>query len=295
MMYRFFVMLLAPLALLSCSLFAKEPVQDADPALWVLRDKDTTIYLFGSVHALKPGVGWFDEGVKTAFDKSRELMIELVLPPEAEIAAMLQEMGRLPEGKTLSQEIPPELYQRLRGALAIAGQKHDMLDGYEPWLAAIQLSVMPSRAVGYDSAYGVESVLTRAATASRKKITGLETAREQFGIFDTLSPAAQQVLLSEAIDGMNSAGATLDQIIAAWSKGDTEALATLMNRELLRSPELTQALLVKRNKRWAGLIAARMKRPGTVFVAVGAGHLAGSAGLQGELSRRGYRVTRVRY
>lgn len=294
-MYRLLLCLLAPLALLSCSLAAREPVQDADPALWVIRDRDTTIYLFGSVHALKPGTGWFDEGVKTAFDKSRELMIELVLPPEAEIAGMLRELGTLPPGRTLAQEVPPELYQRLRAALTAAGQKPDMLDGYEPWLAAIQLAVMPSRAVGYDSAYGVETVLTRAAAASGKKVSGLETAREQFGIFDTLSPAAQQVLLGQAIDGMNSAGATLDQIVAAWSKGDTDGLAKLMNRELLLSPELTQALLVKRNRSWAGLIAARMKRPGTVFVAVGAGHLAGSAGLQGELARRGYRVSRVRY
>ncbi|NML06075.1 TraB/GumN family protein [Sphingomonas sp. G-3-2-10] len=292
-MYRLFLLLLAPLALLSCKP-ATAPVQDADPALWVIRDADTTIYLFGSVHALKPGTGWFDEGVKAAFDRSGELMLELVLPPEAEIAAMLRELGTLPPGKTLSQQVPPELYARLRTALVVAGQKPDMLDQYEPWMAAIQLAVMPGRTAGYDSAYGVETVLTKAA-ASGKRVSGLETAREQFGIFDTLSPAAQQVLLEQAIDGVGSGGATLDRIVAAWAKGDVDVLAGRINRDLLGSPELAQALLVKRNKRWAALIDARMKRPGTVFVAVGAGHLAGSAGLQGELARRGYRVDRVRY
>jgi uncharacterized protein YbaP (TraB family) len=293
-MYRLFLLLLAPLALLSCKP-ATAPVQDADPALWVVRDADTTIYLFGSVHALKPGTGWFDEGVKSAFDRSGELMLELVLPPEAEIAAMLRELGTLPPGKTLSQQVPPELYARLRTALVVAGQKPDMLDGYEPWLAAIQLAVTPGRAAGYDSAYGVETVLARAAAAAGKRVSGLETAREQFGIFDTLSPAAQQVLLEQAIDGVGSGGAMLDRIVAAWAKGDVDTLAGLMNRDLLGSPELAQALLVKRNKRWAALIDARMKRPGTVFVAVGAGHLAGDAGLQVELARRGYRIGRVAY
>lgn len=63
---------------------------DADPALWVVKDKDTTIYLFGTVHVLKPGLGWFDEAVKTAFDKSDELMLEMVMPEDQ--VAMLKEM-----------------------------------------------------------------------------------------------------------------------------------------------------------------------------------------------------------
>src|ERR1700760_663528 len=53
---------------------------DADPALWVVKDKDTTIYLFGTVHVLKPGLSWFDEGVKKAFDSSDELVLEIVQP-----------------------------------------------------------------------------------------------------------------------------------------------------------------------------------------------------------------------
>ncbi len=43
---------------------------DPDPALWVIRDEDTTIYLFGTVHILKPGMSWFDEAVKESFDAS---------------------------------------------------------------------------------------------------------------------------------------------------------------------------------------------------------------------------------
>ncbi|MDF7775045.1 TraB/GumN family protein [Sphingomonas sp. AOB5] len=292
-MLRRLLLLLAPLALLSCN--APQPAQDADPALWVIRDHDTTIYLFGSVHALKPGTGWFDDEVKTAFDRSGELTLELVLPPEAEIAAMLEELGMLAPGDTLARHVPPELYAQVRAALVRAGQKPDMLDGYEPWLAAIQLAVLPTRSQGYDSEDGVEAVLTKAAKASGKPVTGLETAREQFGMFDRLSPAAQQLLLSQAVDGSNEMGFTVARIVAAWSKGDTDTLAKLMNDELTQSPELARTLLTARNQRWAALIAARMDRPGVVFVAVGAGHLAGPQGLQIELARHGFRVMRVNY
>ena len=58
-------------------------VKDVDPALWVVKDEDTTVYLFGSIHILKPGLGWFDDGVKTAFDSSDQLLLELVEPPAA--------------------------------------------------------------------------------------------------------------------------------------------------------------------------------------------------------------------
>ena len=292
-MFRNLLGLFASLALLSCA--AKAPERDVDPALWVVRDRDTTIYLFGSVHALRPGLSWFDEAVKNAFDHSRELVVEVVMPPQAETAAMLRELGELPAGTKLSEQLPPELAKRVREALKRAGQREDLVEKYEPWLAAIQLAVLPNRAEGYDSAYGVESVLTAAARKSKKKVSGLETPRQQFGYFDSLSPTAQQVLLGETLDSMTTAGTTLDQIVTAWGKGDTDTLARVMNEDLSKSPELTQALLIQRNRNWAGWVATRMRRPGVVFVAVGAGHLAGENSVQRELQRRGLRVTRIRY
>ena len=61
------------------------PIPDADPALWVVRDEDTTIYLFGTIHVLRPGVTWFDDGIKAAFDASDELVTEI---PEREFVDM---------------------------------------------------------------------------------------------------------------------------------------------------------------------------------------------------------------
>ena len=104
---------------------AAEPVAavattDADPALWVVKDKDTTIYLFGTVHVLKPGLGWFDEAVKTAFDKSDQLMLEMILPEDQ--AAVAQTMVEL--GINLgSVRAARNLKHALRESLAFAGQK----------------------------------------------------------------------------------------------------------------------------------------------------------------------------
>ncbi len=290
-MLRRLLLLLAPLALASCH--AAAPVRDADPALWMVKDADTTIYLFGTIHQLRPGLDWFDEAVKDAFDRSDSLELETVLPPEAELRALVRELGAGSE--PLPVQLRPELAIKLRDALIWLKQPPDLLDGSKPWFAAIQLGNMPMQSAGYDPVDGAEAVLTREAKREGKPIAGLETARDSFGAFDHLSAKAQQDLLSQAIDGLPKADTLIDSIVAAWSKGDVDAIGKLMNDDLTRSPELEQALLVQRNQHWADWIAARMKAPGTVFVAVGAGHLAGRHALQGELVRRGFRVMRVRY
>ena len=68
---------------------------DADPALWVVKDQDTTVYLFGTIHVLKPGLTWFDEAVKSAFDRSNEVKLELVLPDQAAMTKLVMATGRV--------------------------------------------------------------------------------------------------------------------------------------------------------------------------------------------------------
>jgi len=286
----------ALLALGACEAKTPEkPANDADPALWVVKDADTTIYLFGTVHMLKPGLSWFDEGVKSAFDRSNELVLELVMPDQPEMQALVSELGMSPTGPSLPDQLPPAEAAKFRAALPELGLAPGALDRAEPWLAATMLSAAPLRQLGYDEKDGAEAVLTAAAKSAGKPVVGLETAREQLGYFDRLPMAAQRALLIDTIDDLPKAGKTIDRMVALWSAGDADGLARMMNEDLSGSPELADALLAKRNARWADWLAARMKQPGTVFVAVGAGHLAGPAGVQAELAKRGIKVERVAY
>src|SRR5262245_24863083 len=54
----------------------------ATPAMWEIRDADTTIYLFGTFHSLDQRTVWFDKKVRDAFDASNELMLETVVPAD---------------------------------------------------------------------------------------------------------------------------------------------------------------------------------------------------------------------
>jgi uncharacterized protein YbaP (TraB family) len=291
-MLRFLGIPLALLALASCKPRAAD---DADPALWVVKDADTTLYLFGTVHMLKPGIAWFDEGVRKAFDQSGELVLELVMPPEAEMQALVGELGVDPSGARLGDQLPADAAERLRAALPGLGLAPEAMDPMEPWLAATMLSSLPLRKLGYDDKDGAEQVLSAAAARAGKRVSGLESAREQLGYFDALPLPAQRALLVDTIDALPRAEAEIGAMVAAWSRGDADGLAALMNEDLARAPELADALLVRRNRKWADWVAKRMAAPGTVFVAVGAGHLAGGSSVQAELARRGLKVERVAY
>ncbi|WP_397581474.1 TraB/GumN family protein [Sphingorhabdus sp.] len=273
---------------------APPAVKDVDPALWVVKDADTTIYLFGSIHILKPGLGWFDDGVKTAFDGADQLVLELVEPPAAEAQALFGKLAMDQQGKSLRSKMNDAdraVYDAAMGKLGIPSAA---FDPFEPWAAAITISLLAAQKSGFDPNSGVERQLTAAAKVSNKPIGGLETMAFQLGVFDSLPEAEQIAFLVETAKMIDDVGSTTDKMVAMWASAETEGLGQLMN-EGLTSRTLYDALLTKRNANWAQWISAQMKKPGVTFMAVGAGHLAGSTSVQALLPAYGLTATRVAY
>lgn len=268
---------------------------DADPALWVVKDDDTTIYLFGTVHVLKPGLSWFDEAVKTAFDKSDELVLEMIEPDAAKMQQIVISKAMDPAGKPLSLKLAEADRADYIKAMTDLGVPYQGFEPFKPWMAAITLGVLPLGKLGYDPNSGAEKVLSAAAKSAGKKLGELESAEMQIGFFDGLTEAQQIAYLNATVDELPKFGATMDTMVGMWAKGDPEALGGLMNESLKESPEVGKILLDDRNARWADWIKTRLDTPGTVFVAVGAGHLAGNNSVQDMLKSRKVKVTRVKY
>ncbi len=285
----------ALLALLSGAALAQPVQKDADPALWVVKDADTTIYLFGTVHVLKPGLSWFDEVVKAAFDKSDEVALELIEPDAAAMQALLFKTAVASGGPSLTEKLPADKRAAFAKELADLGLPPAGLDRYEPWFAAMTLSVAPLQKLGWDPNGGAERTITNAAKAAKKPLIGLETAEQQLGYFDTLPEALQIKFLTSVIDDYAETGPKLDKMVALWAAGDSDALGRELNAEMRKTPEIGNVLLAQRNARWAEWIEKRMAKPGTVFLAVGAGHLAGKDSVQAQLARHGIRAVRIRY
>jgi uncharacterized protein YbaP (TraB family) len=289
-------------SLLSSTAFASEPTPapqsatvDADPALWVMKDEDTTIYLFGTIHILKPGLSWFDEEIKAAFDKSDELVTEIINDDPEAIRAKSMALGVNAAGPGLSEKLADKDRAAYQAAMKELGLPVEAFERLDPWMASMVLAMLPLVKRGYDPNAGADKVLEASAIAERKQRSALETIDEQLSIFDSMPAESQIALLNAMVAELPKVETMIAEMVGSWATGKPDELAALMNRSDSMTPELNKLLLTDRNARWAEKLDARMDRPGTVFVAVGAGHLAGKDSVQDMLKARGFKVERVEY
>ncbi len=271
----------------------RQEVEIATPALWKVADEDTTIYLFGTVHALPDGIEWYHGPIADALGTSDILVTEIEMTPESMAATqnLVMTKGVLPEGETLRGMLSDEQRAAYEAALARVELPPAAFDRFEPWYGAMMLTMLPLLKQGYTTDAGVEAVLETKASKELER-GALETVEEQLSIFDNLPPETQIAFLMETVDAVDEIKAMLDAMVAEWAEGDADELARLMN-EGMTDPVLAERLLYARNANWAKWIDERLDAPGTVFVAVGAGHLAGEQSVQDKLAELGIETARV--
>jgi len=193
----------------------------------------------------------------------------------------------------LIERVSADRRPALQKMVAESGVPMAALDRMETWVAVLMLAAASYKSMGLSPEAGVEHGLTGAYKAKARPISGLETVEEQMGFFDQLSEQAQRNLLESTLDDPAEAKAQFTAMMNVWSKGDVEGIARTFDTEMKESPELREVLLRKRNARWAEWLHSRLDRPGTVLVAVGAGHLAGSDSVQEMLKARGLKAKRL--
>ena len=266
----------------------------AGPALWVIRDADSTLYLFGTVHVLRPTTAWGSPKVDAAFASADQIWFEISNPDDqAAIVPLVQQHGVSPD-RPLSSLLTEAEMAELNAAAASAGLPAAQLNVFRPWFAGLTLSVAPLVKAGYDPQSGVELVLKRRAEAAGKPISGFETIDKQIGILAGMSEADQLAFLRSVLDAWEDATVELDRMVDTWASGDLEAFEAVSVEEMrTESPAVYEALLVKRNADWAGQIATILEGSGTAFIAVGAAHLAGDDSVQAMLQARGVEAARV--
>lgn len=301
---RLFVPLLALAALFAPAPLlarqAEQPSQEsaapdtrlAAPALWVVADADTTIYLFGTIHLLPRGLDWYHGEVQTAFERADELVTEIPDGADAEAASLVLKYGMLPKGQSLRAGMKPDEKARFEQAMTGLGLPPAAFDGFKPWYAAVAMATLPLIREGFDPNYGVETELAARNKALGRPRIGLETLDFQLGLFNQFSPEVQRQYLLEVVDALPELHSQIGTMVNAWAAGDPEALAMALNSEQ-DNPVMQEALITSRNKSWSAWIRARLDRPGVVFIAVGAGHLGGKGSVQDQLAKAGIKTDRV--
>jgi hypothetical protein len=243
------------------------PTAPANPAMFVVRDADTTIYIFGTFHALNGKAGWFNSHIRDAFENSNELVLETLVP---EGPAPVQSLGQ-----TFVAPVTPSA----------------------SFLATSRMAITAGKSQGMQVANGADMVLRHTAELEGKPVEGLETLESQLAMFTRMpsTGAAIGPVPGTSVDAspMKSLSVAMTEMQSAWKRGDQSIFVRMLDQLNQASPTTYRMLFTDRNRRWADWVAARMQTPGTVFVAVGAGHLAGKDSLLVQLAQRGIESQRV--
>ena len=290
-----FLALLQPA--LPSALLARQPAAKAQahPAVWRVQKGASTVYLFGTIHALPPNFDWETPEIRKVIGSADRLVLEAVIDQDQNKAAItLFKIG------TASGPIAPladRIDPKYKGALADLEKKSAVpagtLDKMKTWAAGMVLFGATVQTLGVNSADGVEERLKAEFRARDKPIEGLETLEQQLGFFDTMAEPQQREFLEGVVDQKADDVADFGKMLGAWKDGNEKGIARSFDKDMKKSDALRNVLIARRNAHWADAIVARLNQPGTQLVAVGAGHLVGQDSVQAMLAKLGYQAVRV--
>jgi uncharacterized protein len=267
----------------------------ADPTLWHIQDEDSDIYVFGTVHILRPGIEWQTEEVMSAFDAADTVYFEAPVNDPAQASSMQQAVlanAMNPAGATLSSLVSEETWALIEEFAPQVGFSAAQLESLRPWIATVQLSVGFIVASGYNPESGVEATLWPMANDAGKTLAYFETVEEQIGFFANLPQEVEVRLLEETMAEFEASPDQIDTLVTSWANGDQAAIDAVMNGQMRSdAPEVHDVIIVQRNQRWVEEIENMLDGSGTVFIAVGSGHLPGEQGVISLLRERGIEIS----
>jgi uncharacterized protein YbaP (TraB family) len=263
--------------------------------LWSVRGQHNTVYLFGSIHLLRPGDVGLPRAAENAYAEAEQLVMEIDMDDPAiahptAMALQMQRSAQLPDGQSLRTVLGDD-YASIASRAREAGLDLAALDGFAPWLVATILLQLEMTRRGFVAEHGIEQQLAERAVTDGKPILGLETPAQQFAVLAGLSLAEQKRFLLMTMEESAHADARLEHLLVAWRTGDTAALADVLSEEFDAFPELYRPLTEDRNRAWIGQLAELLDDRDDYLVVVGALHLVGRNSVVEMLQRRGYSVT----
>lgn len=296
---------LLALALVACDQIpvsdgAARKVQDARdrndaPAIWRVQDEDSTLYLFGTVHLLPPGLSWQHDDMRDVFAQSGTVFFETDHTGAAGLRAqaLATQIGLRRDGRRLTDTLDNYQSKLLEAVANNGGLDLAALDSMEPWLAGEFLTLSAANAAGLSADISADEALKSRAARSGKNVVYFETPEDQVRQIADLPDAVQRELLTDTMERYDAMSGMLAQIAQDWAVGDVDALTEMLVGPLEGAPDgYVQTVLLDRNEAWADRIARFMQGSGTGFVAVGTAHLLGEGSLIEALEARDYDVAR---
>ena len=247
-------------------------------------------YLFGTIHSDDPRVNRLPQPVQAALDGSDSYVMEVVLDEAAIVELTLASM--LPPDQGLKDFLDESAYRRTVAAMAGYGYPEAAVARLKPWVVLTTLSTPRSRGGEI-----LDLVLFTRADGLGKRIHGLETVAEQVAVLDQIPIEDQIAALKDTLDHLDQLEKVFNDLYDAYLSRNLTRLVELSDEHLHfgdreAGEALMKRLIDERNRRMVERLQKRL-REGGAFIAVGALHLPGEAGLIALLRAQGLKVTAV--
>jgi len=284
----------ASLAALSLA-FSPAATRDAaaqvdSPALWRVTGPKGKVFLFGSFHLLPADVKWRTPAVESALKEAAVVVFETDFANAQASQALLARYGRLPPGQTLRSVLPGRIHAELEKTALDLGVPPPSLEPLRPWLAALTLGLQLIVSQGFDPNHGVERQVLSWAKANGKSLGALETNESQIRVFADLTREEEIALLTVSLRQVRETPKILEEMLAAYRKGDLATLERTLNIGLEDFPMLRRRLLKDRHDKWLPQIEKMIADGRSHMIIVGDAHLVGPDSVIAMLRARGVNV-----
>ena len=271
--------------ILLLALWCSGRIEAASPVWKVTGPDGGTLYLGGSIHALRKA----DQPLPQAFDRALANSSRVIFEVEGESSADLEKSGEYGKGDTLKNHVDPRTYAYLTKIFNRMGVPEAKFSRYRPWFLTVMLMSPSLR--GLSSDLGVEGYITKKARAAKKPISGLVGAREHMSVFSGLTDRQSEAVL--LLTFIPNTGESYSSMVSTWKRGDAESAWRNTRAGFADYPAFGERILEARNRLWIPKIEGSLHSGQTCMVVVGLAHMGGPQGLLSLLKARGYQIEQL--
>jgi len=258
--------------------------------MWKVERGETTLYLLGSVHALKEDAYPLPPAIEAAFAEVEVAVFEIDLEHMTKAAIKMMSAGSLEKGRTLEEVVGPDTWSKFENHVEGLGFDASLYQGMKPWMAALTVAAFELTKHGYLATAGLDAYFSQRADETGKKRLALETADFQVSLFADLSPEQSLVFLSYTLEDLALMIPEMEQLYLDWRSGNVESVEDALLEGFEEFPDVFKKMVSDRNHAWMPQIEKLLAGDRDAMVVVGSAHLVGEQGVVNLLREKGYTV-----
>ncbi|MDR2184314.1 MAG: TraB/GumN family protein [Treponema sp.] len=267
----------------------------AESSVWKLTKDGGSLYLGGSVHALRMEDYPIPEEFDIAFERSAMLILETDIDQLADSGVTLQLVTRmfLPDNKTLATVLNKETFKKLADRCVESGVSIETFMRYTPSMVVHLLGTLQAKEFGFNMP-GADLVYASRAKETSKGIGFLEPLETQIELLTNAGNGFADEYVLCNLNDWDKAESVLNDFVTEWKKGSGKKLTLELKNMKETYPHVYKSMFLDRNNNWIPVIEAYLNTPEIEFIIAGLGHFYGPDGLLVQLKNRGCRIEQVK-